>query len=84
MTVDQRTGTLFTDRSYDGHDVWVFDGATCNAVTMTGCSEPALDVPVGGWPGDLTVNPSTSTLYVPDETDGQISLFGYARGTVYP
>jgi DNA-binding beta-propeller fold protein YncE len=35
----------------------------------------ALSVPMGGWPSNVTVNPVTGTVYIPDNVDGQVSFF---------
>lgn len=84
LTVDQHTGGVFVDRNFYGSQVWAFDGTRCNARTTTGCGQAPVEIPVGGWPGDLAVNPATGTIYVPDNTDGRVSLFGYARAVAFP
>jgi DNA-binding beta-propeller fold protein YncE len=77
LAIDQGTGTVFADQSFYGSEVFVFDGAGCNAHVTTGCHQPPVVVPVGGWPGDLAAIPATHTLYVTDNVDGEASYFGY-------
>jgi DNA-binding beta-propeller fold protein YncE len=44
--------------------VSVFNGATCNATTATGCGQAPHTVTVGFDPLALAVNPATDTIYV--------------------
>jgi DNA-binding beta-propeller fold protein YncE len=74
VAVDQVTDTVYAD-SIVGSSTDVFSGATCNASVTTGCGQVPVSVPMGGWPSNVTVNPVTGTVYVPDNVDGQVSFF---------
>jgi YVTN family beta-propeller protein len=73
VAVDQATDAVFADSIIDS-DLEAFNGATCNAADRSGCGQTPVSVPVGGWPANLAVNPATSTIYVPDNVDGQVSI----------
>jgi YVTN family beta-propeller protein len=75
VALDQASDTIYVD-SIVGSSTDVFNGATCNAKITSGCGQSPVSVPMGGWPSNVTVNPATSTVYVPDNVDGQVSLFG--------
>jgi DNA-binding beta-propeller fold protein YncE len=49
----------------DGHTVSVIDGARCRAGDLSGCSSIGT-VPVGLGPVNLTVDPTTNTIYLGD------------------
>jgi YVTN family beta-propeller protein len=74
VVVDQAADTVYVSSIVDS-DVEVFDGSTCNATHHAGCGQTPAIVPTGGWPGDLAVNPATSTVYASDNVDGTVSLF---------
>jgi DNA-binding beta-propeller fold protein YncE len=84
LGIDQDSGTVFADASFYGSEVLVLDGATCNAHATSGCGEVPDVVPVGGWPGDIAAIPGTSTGYVIDNVDSEVSFFGYGQDRVYP
>jgi len=75
VALDQASDTIYVD-SVAGSSTDVFDGATCNARITSGCGQTPASVPMGGWPSNVTVNPATGTVYVPDNVDGQVSFFG--------
>jgi DNA-binding beta-propeller fold protein YncE len=75
VALDQASDTIYVD-SVVGSSTDVFDGATCNARITSGCGQTPASVPMGGWPSNVTVNPATGTVYVPDNVDGQVSFFG--------
>lgn len=75
IALDQASDTIYVD-SVVGSSTDVFDGATCNARITSGCGQTPASVPMGGWPNNVTVNPATGTVYVPDNVDGQVSFFG--------
>jgi YVTN family beta-propeller protein len=79
LALDQATDTIYAD-SIVGSSTDVFNGATCNAETTSGCGQTPVSVPMGGWPSNVTVNPATGTVYVPDNVDGQVSLFSTTAG----
>jgi hypothetical protein len=84
MTVDQNTGALFVDCSDEGSRVWAFDGSRCNARVTSGCAQAPTEIPVAGWPEDLASDANTGTVYVPNNTDGEVSLSVYAQGVPFP
>ena len=75
VALDQASDTVYVD-SIVGSSTDVFNGATCNAKFTSGCGQSPVSVPMGGWPSNVTVNPTTNTVYVPDNVDGQVSFFG--------
>lgn len=83
MTVDQHTGAVLVDRNSHGSRVWAFNGSRCNARATSGCTQTPAAVPVGGWPADLASDPNTHIVYVPDNVDGEVSLFGYTPGIAF-
>ena len=75
VAADQATDTIYVANGGD-NTVSVINGATCNATVTSGCGQDPASVPMGGWPSNVTVNPATGTVYVPDNVDGQVSFFG--------
>jgi YVTN family beta-propeller protein len=75
VALDQASDTIYVD-TIVGSSTDVFNGATCNATVTSGCGQTPVSVPMGGWPSNVTVNPATGTVYVPDNVDGQVSFFG--------
>lgn len=71
----QASDTIYVD-SIVGSSTDVFNGATCNARVTSGCGQTPVSVPMGGWPSNVTVNPTTGTVYAPDNVDGQVSFLG--------
>jgi DNA-binding beta-propeller fold protein YncE len=49
-----------------GHTVSVIDGATCNASSLSGCSQTPPTVTVGYQPVSVAVDQSSDTVYVAD------------------
>jgi YVTN family beta-propeller protein len=76
VALDQASDTIYVD-SIVGSSTDIFNGATCNATVTSGCGQTPVSLPMGGWPSNVTVNPATGTVYVPDNVDGQVSFFGY-------
>jgi YVTN family beta-propeller protein len=79
IAVDQATDTVFAGSIVDS-SIEMLDGATCNATHHSGCGQTPAARPAGGWPGNLALNPATGTLYVPDNVDGEVSLFATRAG----
>jgi YVTN family beta-propeller protein len=75
VALDQASDTIYVD-SIVGSSTDVFNGATCAARVTSGCGQTPRSVPMGGWPSNVTVNPTTGTVYLPDNVDGQVSFFG--------
>ena len=74
FTLDQSRDILYVG-SVPNSNVQVFDAATCNAQVTSGCRQKPTGIPVGGWPGALSVDQKTNTVYVPDNVDGEVSFF---------
>jgi DNA-binding beta-propeller fold protein YncE len=68
IAVDQSTDSVYVSLGTNGvGGVAVFDGATCNGTTTTGCSRTPTTVPTGsGQVLGLAVDQATNTIYVSD------------------
>ena len=75
VAVDQRTDTVVLGSVIESA-VDVYDGATCNATTRSGCGQQPTAVPTGGWPGNVAIDQTNDTVYAPNNVDGTVSLFG--------
>ena len=65
IAIDKRTDTVYVTNVQD-NTVSVFNGATCNAETTSGCGQTPATVPVGLDPLGLFADPANHTVYVPD------------------
>jgi DNA-binding beta-propeller fold protein YncE len=65
IAIDKRTDTVYVSNVQD-NTVSVFNGATCNAETTSGCGQTPATVPVGLDPLGLFADPANRTVYVPD------------------
>ena len=74
IAVAEATDTVYVS-SIVNSTTEVFNGATCNAGVTSGCGQAPVSVPTGGWSSGLGVNPKTDTVYVSDNTDGEVSFF---------
>jgi YVTN family beta-propeller protein len=74
VAVDQATGAVFVDSVVDSA-VDVFRGVTCNAKVTSGCGQPPVRVPTGGYPVGVTFDPANGTVYAADNTDAAVSFF---------
>ncbi|MGP0037616.1 MAG: YncE family protein [Solirubrobacteraceae bacterium] len=63
VAVDEATDTVYVT-SVGDDTVSVFNGATCNALSASGCGQTPAEVPVGSGPIDLAADPSNHTVYV--------------------
>jgi DNA-binding beta-propeller fold protein YncE len=63
IAVDEATDTVYVT-SVGDDTVSVFNGATCNALNVSGCGQTPAEVPVGLEPIDLVADPSNHTVYV--------------------
>ena len=63
IAVDQATDTVYVT-SVGDNTVSVFNGATCNALSASGCRQTPAEVPVGSGPLDLAADPANHTVYV--------------------
>jgi DNA-binding beta-propeller fold protein YncE len=68
IAVDQATGTVYVTNAGD-NTVSVFNGATCNATTLSGCDQQAT-VPVGLGPLGIFADDANHTVYVADLDEG--------------
>ncbi len=63
IAVDKATDTVYVT-SVGDDTVSVFNGATCNALSASGCGQTPAEVPVGSGPIDLAADPANHTVYV--------------------
>ena len=69
IAVNSATGTVYVGTATSGgaNEVSVFNGATCNAATTTGCSQPPALMTVGATDGctfvAVAVNETSNTIY---------------------
>jgi DNA-binding beta-propeller fold protein YncE len=63
IAVDRATDTVYVT-SVGDDTVSVFNGATCNALSASGCGQTPAEVPVGSGPIDLAADPANHTVYV--------------------
>jgi len=78
IAIDQLTDTVYVSNVGD-NTVSVFNGATCNAETTSGCTQTPATVPVGPDPLGIFADPANHTVYVPDY--GAIAVGGPQDGT---
>jgi len=81
LGVDEVTDTVFVaNGGYEAatldFTVSVINGATCNAIRVSGCSRRPGSVEVGEAAGNAVVNDKTGTVYVANFSDQALSLFG--------
>jgi DNA-binding beta-propeller fold protein YncE len=62
------TNNLYADPT--GDDVYVFDGATCNAQDLGGCGQTPATVAVGNDPVGLAIEPGSDTVYAVVHREG--------------
>jgi DNA-binding beta-propeller fold protein YncE len=77
VALDTRTGTVYVSNIDDG-TVSVINGATCNALTTSGCSQTPATVPVGSAPTGLFFDSANHTVYVSNFGDGTLSMIDSA------
>jgi YVTN family beta-propeller protein len=75
VRVDQRTNMVYVVNILD-NSVSIVDGLTCNAANTAGCGRSFPVVPVGGFPGGMAVSEAAGTVYVPNQSDDNVSVFG--------
>jgi DNA-binding beta-propeller fold protein YncE len=67
LAVDEATDTVYVTNpgaAASGDTVSVINGATCNAVAQSGCTQSPATITVGVGPLGIAVNPTTNTVYV--------------------
>jgi DNA-binding beta-propeller fold protein YncE len=76
LAVDQATDTLYTanvvlGNPYTGQTVAVFNAATCNGTTHTGCGQTPATVHAGDNPFGVAVDQATDTIYTANNVNGE-------------
>jgi YVTN family beta-propeller protein len=69
IAVDEATDTVYVENWADA-TVSVFNGATCNALDTSGCSQKPATVPVGLDPTGIFVDDANHTVYVGNSDNG--------------
>jgi DNA-binding beta-propeller fold protein YncE len=75
IAVDQRTGNVYVTSVLDS-DVATIRGRRCSASGGARCRPHPIPLRMGGFGGAIALDPSANTAYVPDDGDGEVSLFG--------
>jgi DNA-binding beta-propeller fold protein YncE len=81
LAVNPVTDTLYVATAPPGGDsspstIAVFNGATCNATTSSGCAQAPHSATVGFGAGALAVNGATNTIYVANSDQQNTPLGG--------
>ena len=79
--VAQATNTIYVANSFD-NTVSVIDGAACNAIRTSGCSQAAPTVTIGNFGIGLAVDQATNTIYVANAGDNTVSVINGATATL--
>ena len=75
IAVDRRTDTVYvTDVGDDAGTVSVINGATCNAITTTGCGQQPATATVGHFPFGVLIDRRDHTVYVTNADDNTVSM----------
>jgi YVTN family beta-propeller protein len=74
--IDRATHTIYVANG--DNTVSVVNGATCNAMHSSGCSETPPTVPIGSGAIGLAVDQSTNTIYVANSGDNTVSVINGA------
>jgi DNA-binding beta-propeller fold protein YncE len=85
LAVDARTNTVyaanagneifFTGYANQTSSISVIDGRTCNGSDTSGCSQAPRELPVGGFPWGVAVDPVTDLVYVTSIVDSSLAVF---------
>ena len=75
VAVDQASDAVYVINLY-GASTSVINGKSCNATVTFGCSGPQPAIPVGGQPQAVDVSSATNTVYVANNADNNVSVFG--------
>ena len=79
IAVNQHSDTVYLTSILDA-DVATINALTCTATVQTGCTPTPVPERMGGWGGAIALDPTADTAYVPNNTDGTVSLFALAAG----
>ena len=74
LTVNQATDTVYATEAngaLQGNQLYVINGATCDAHHTTGCHQAPAQTTVGLTPEGVAVNQATDTVYVADVRNGE-------------
>jgi DNA-binding beta-propeller fold protein YncE len=77
LAVNQATNTIYATNvitntvPFGGHNVYVFNGATCDATDTSGCGQAPATINAGFNPWGIAVNPATDTIYTANIADGE-------------
>ena len=75
--VAQATNTIYVANQND-NTVSVINGAACNAIHTSGCSQAAPTVTIGNFAIGLAVDQATNTIYVANAGDNTVSVINGA------
>ena len=73
LAIDEATNTIYVTNFDDG-TVSVINGATCDAKVTTGCATTPATILVGGSLEGIAFDPATSTIYVADTGENNVSV----------
>lgn len=76
--VDTVTHTVYLV-SQDENTLTVLNGNRCNGQVRTGCTRATPKTRTGVGPSSLALDPSTNTLYVPNQIEGTVSVVDASR-----
>jgi DNA-binding beta-propeller fold protein YncE len=76
VAADPRTHTLYVVNGASG--VSMINTATCNAASVSACSQFPASFPAGPYPGQIVVSPGTQTVYVLNRQAGNLSVINAA------
>ena len=75
VAVNEATNTIYATNTEAcggvGDKVFVYDGATCDAINTTGCGDALATITAGFNPMAITVDQGTNTIYAPLLADGE-------------
>jgi DNA-binding beta-propeller fold protein YncE len=77
LAVNQATNTIYATNviintvPFGGDSVYVINGATCDAATITGCGQTPATITAGFNPWGIAVDQATDTIYTANIADGE-------------
>jgi len=75
VSIDSATHKVFVPVIGDS-DVVTIDGSTCNGAHPSGCQATVVPLRMGGFTNGAAIDETSGTVYVANDTDGTVSLFG--------
>jgi YVTN family beta-propeller protein len=88
LAVDEHTDTVYVANT--GNEIFqtpyanltssvsIISGTACNATQTSGCGQTPPSVTVGGFPWDVTVDPTTDAVYVTSIVDSDVAVINGA------